>query len=47
MSKERIVDRCRPDYFSVSDGDEIDVEYDANNYGTSVIRLTPPYIFDN
>ncbi len=40
-------DYISTNYFSVSDGDEIDVEYDATNYGTSVIRLTPPYIFDN
>ncbi len=34
-------------YFTVSDGDTIDVEYDATNYGTSVIKITPPNVFDH
>lgn len=34
-------------YFTVSDGDTVEVEYDANNYGGGTIKVTPPIIFDN
>jgi hypothetical protein len=34
-------------YFSVSDGDTIEIEYDANNYGGGTIKVTPPIVFDH
>lgn len=34
-------------YFTVSDGDTVEIEYDANNYGGGTIIVTPPTVFDH
>ena len=33
--------------FSVSDGDTIDVSYNATNYNGATMKITPPNIFEN